>query len=300
VSAAVFWGIGTAFSELQYAGPKPGANNLVEAVFKRANSGNAVAKIAAHAAAGGTLTELQGGKFGHGFVAAGFTQALSPAVGQIGDDDGFGATLARTAVSAAIGGTASTLSGGSFANGAKTGAFQQLFNDSVHLESYADNYMSQSREVQLQNATFAAEVLVPGAGAYACLVGGCSYGAMALAVITDVPIFKWLKFGRIASPKVKMMYHYTSAAEDRFSTGLWPNSSVTNELIMSPYAASQRLGIPLPNKIIPIQSGSHFIPNRPPIVEQSPRYFGGGTDFINPARVDSSFIRPAIPLKSGN
>ena len=132
VSAAVFWGIGTAFSELQYAGPKPGANNLVEAVFKRANSGNAVAKIAAHAAAGGTLTELQGGKFGHGFVAAGFTEALSPAVGQIGDSDGFGAILARTAVSAAIGGTASTLSGGSFANGAKTAAFQELFNRTVH------------------------------------------------------------------------------------------------------------------------------------------------------------------------
>lgn len=103
VSAAVFWGIGTAFSELQYAGPKPGANNLVEAVFKRASSGNAVAKIAAHAVAGGTLTELQGGKFGHGFISAGFTEALSPAVGQI-DGKSFGAILSRTAVSAAIGG----------------------------------------------------------------------------------------------------------------------------------------------------------------------------------------------------
>ena len=107
------------------------ACHLVEAVFKRANSGNAVAKIAAHAAAGGTLTELQGGKFGHGFVAAGFTEALSPAVGNIEGGD-FGPVLSRTAVSAAIGGTASTLSGGSFANGAMTGAFQQLFNDGVH------------------------------------------------------------------------------------------------------------------------------------------------------------------------
>jgi len=131
VSAAVFWGIGTAFSELQYAGPKPGANNLVEAVFKRASSGNAVAKIAAHAVAGGTLTELQGGKFGHGLVAAGFTEALSPAVGQI-EGTRFGKVLSRTAVSAAIGGTASTLSGGSFANGAQTGAFQELFNRTVH------------------------------------------------------------------------------------------------------------------------------------------------------------------------
>jgi hypothetical protein len=40
--------------------------------------------------------------------------------------------LTKTAVSAAIGGTASKLSGGSFANGAQTGAFQQLFNHLSH------------------------------------------------------------------------------------------------------------------------------------------------------------------------
>ena len=85
----------------------------------------------AHATAGGTLNMLQGGKFGHGFVAAGFTEALSPAVGQM-EGKGFGAILARTAASAAIGGTASKLSGGKFANGAQTGAFQQLFNETVH------------------------------------------------------------------------------------------------------------------------------------------------------------------------
>jgi RHS repeat-associated protein len=130
VSAAAFWGIGTAFSELQYAGPKPGSNNMIEAVFKRSSSGSVLAKIAAHAGAGGTLNVLQGGKFGHGFVSAGFTEALSPAVGQIGGK-GFGAVLARTAASAAVGGTASKLSGGSFANGAQTGAFQQLFSATV-------------------------------------------------------------------------------------------------------------------------------------------------------------------------
>ena len=64
-------------------------------------------------------------------MAAGFTEALSPAVGQI-EGEGFGAIVTRTAVSAAIGGTASKLSGGSFANGAQTGAFQQLFNSVIH------------------------------------------------------------------------------------------------------------------------------------------------------------------------
>ncbi len=95
-------------------------------------SGQTLAKIAAHAGAGGTLNVLQGGKFGHGFVAAGFTEALSPAVGQFADRNDFGTILAKTATSAAIGGTASVLSGGSFANGATTGAFQQLFNSTIH------------------------------------------------------------------------------------------------------------------------------------------------------------------------
>jgi len=54
------------------------------------------------------------------------------AVGQLGDGKSFGSILARTAASAAIGGTANELSGGSFANGAATGAFQHLFNDTVH------------------------------------------------------------------------------------------------------------------------------------------------------------------------
>jgi len=129
VSAAAFWGIGTAFSssKIDLIQRAPG----VEIVTSRVASGSAIAKVAAHAAAGGTLNRLQGGKFGHGFASAGFTQALSPAVGQIGED-GFGSILARTAASAAIGGTASKLSGGNFANGARTAAFQQLFNETVH------------------------------------------------------------------------------------------------------------------------------------------------------------------------
>ena len=153
--------------------------------------------------------------------------------------------------------------------------------------------MSQSREVQLQNATFAAEVLVPGAGAYACVVGGCSYGAMALAVVTDIPIFKWLKFGRNS----KLMYHYTNAPESSFSGGLWAGSSVTDEMISDPFTASQRLGIRPPTQIIPIENVGQFVPNRPPIVQQSNRYFGGGTDFVNPSAVSPTLMRPAIPLK---
>ena len=133
-SAAAFFGIGsyfqgvaggnlTASAEAVQSGGK--AMNLMKSGL---TSGQTLAKIAAHAGAGGTLNVLQGGKFGHGFVAAGFTEALSPAVGQLGEGRDFGTVLAKTAASAAIGGTASKLSGGSFANGAQTGAFQQLFN----------------------------------------------------------------------------------------------------------------------------------------------------------------------------
>lgn len=74
------------------------------------------------------LHVLQGGKFGHGFSAAGFTQAFAPTIGALK-----GAKLmpARVAMAAAIGGTASKLSGGKFANGAITGAFSRLFNDEM-------------------------------------------------------------------------------------------------------------------------------------------------------------------------
>ncbi|WP_348734781.1 RHS repeat-associated core domain-containing protein, partial [Rheinheimera texasensis] len=89
-------------------------------------------RIAAHGIVGGISSELSGGKFGHGFAAAGFTQAAS----QIGGEGLFieGAESisdrASNAIKAAIiGGSASVLSGGKFVNGAITGAFSRLLND---------------------------------------------------------------------------------------------------------------------------------------------------------------------------
>ncbi len=86
-------------------------------------------KIAAHGGVGGLSSVLSGGKFGHGFAAAGFTQAVS----QVGGDSLFSKTdKAGNAVKAAlIGGTASAISGGKFANGAVTGAFSRMLNDDV-------------------------------------------------------------------------------------------------------------------------------------------------------------------------
>ncbi len=124
VSAAVFWGIGTQFS-------KAWAFDTGTACTQHMTRGAVAAKVAAHAATGGTLSVLQGGKFGHGFFSAGFTEALSPAVGQMGDGKSFGSVLGRTAASATIGGTVSKLTGGSFANGAVTAAFTVAFGNAI-------------------------------------------------------------------------------------------------------------------------------------------------------------------------
>ena len=67
------------------------------------------------------MAELQGGSFGHGFASAGFGEALSPAV------QGLRSVPAEAIATAVVGGTASVLAGGKFANGAVTGAFSYAF-----------------------------------------------------------------------------------------------------------------------------------------------------------------------------
>jgi len=120
-SAGVFWGIGSAFTTSTGFCDLNGVSRAMHTA-----TGSAVAKVAAHAAAGGVLTELQGGKFGHGFVSAGITVALSPAISKVGGR-GMKGIATRAALSATLGGTVSKLTGGKFANGAATSAFQQLF-----------------------------------------------------------------------------------------------------------------------------------------------------------------------------
>ena len=70
------------------------------------------------------MSVLQGGKFGHGFLSAGVTQAFAPAIDGIGGNSnsaGYfsaGNRASRIFVASVVGGTASQLSGGKFANGA--------------------------------------------------------------------------------------------------------------------------------------------------------------------------------------
>jgi hypothetical protein len=95
-----------------------------------------------------------------------------------------------------------------------------------------------------------------------------------------------------------LMYHYTTASESSFANGLWEGSSVTDKLYTDAAQASQELGIPVPNKVIPIQNTGQFVPNAPSIVQPSPLrgWSGGGSDFINPQRVPPSQLFPAQPI----
>lgn len=79
-------------------------------------------QITAHSIAGGVISELQGGEFGHGFVSAGFTKGITGAFGG-------GGVVQRYASATVAGGTASVISGGKFKNGALTASYQFLFNE---------------------------------------------------------------------------------------------------------------------------------------------------------------------------
>ncbi|WP_202844157.1 toxin TcdB middle/N-terminal domain-containing protein [Luteimonas saliphila] len=128
VSAAAFFGIGEAFANAgnwATQGDQIWGSGL--------NAAGYAAKTVAHGVAGGVMSKLQGGKFGHGFASAGVTQAFSAGIDRIGGGASNYAA-ARVAAAAALGGTASVLSGGKFANGAVTAAFSRAFNEEVHQE----------------------------------------------------------------------------------------------------------------------------------------------------------------------
>ncbi len=78
-------------------------------------------QIFVHGTAGGVMSTVQGGKFGHGFITAGIMKG----VGKIQT----GSNLGRTMIQSLVGGTLSKLTGGKFANGAVTSAIQYVVNE---------------------------------------------------------------------------------------------------------------------------------------------------------------------------
>ncbi len=99
--------------------------------------------------AGGIFNVVQGGEFGHGFIAAGVGILGAQGVGILGVSGFMGQTLA----SVVIGGTASQLSGGKFANGAASAAFAALVhNFSSIATSRSEQNTNKSDRIGAENA----------------------------------------------------------------------------------------------------------------------------------------------------
>ncbi len=104
-----------------YSGPQLytfGSNSLTAAQIAQ--------QITAHGLVGGIGAEIQGGKFGHGFISAGLTKGVMGTFSYANTSGG--AVVGRTLVAALVGGTVSELTGGKFGNGAATAAIAHLMN----------------------------------------------------------------------------------------------------------------------------------------------------------------------------
>ncbi len=124
-SAGVFHGIGKEFASMAKGPEGSGFWGT------RLTGGQFAAKVLTHGIAGGMMSTLQGGKFGHGFASAGVAQLAAPGIDGL-DEGNAGFSATRVAAAAIVGGTASVLSGGKFANGAVTAAFARAYNDERH------------------------------------------------------------------------------------------------------------------------------------------------------------------------
>jgi len=110
--------------------------------------------ILGNALVGGVEAELQGGKFGHGFAAAGFAAFAKPMNVRMWGISQAAAT-ARVITAAVIGGTGSVIAGGKFANGAVTGAFSQIFNGEKQVQEARDAFLKKTGVTNSQlNAIF--------------------------------------------------------------------------------------------------------------------------------------------------
>jgi len=89
--------------------------------------GHDASKFIAHGLVGGLVSELRSNNFASGFLAGGLSSLSPLRIGQVSLD---GELIERQAE--ALGGIGSVLGGGKFEDGAQTGAFGYLFNDSCH------------------------------------------------------------------------------------------------------------------------------------------------------------------------
>jgi RHS repeat-associated protein len=105
--------------------------------------------IAAHAFVGGVLSEIQGGKFGHGFASAGLTKAFMHHSGFDYSDGSAPAVIGRTIIAGVVGGTISELTGGKFVNGAITAAMAHLFNQEATEKQKRDILEIEKKKIEV-------------------------------------------------------------------------------------------------------------------------------------------------------
>uniref|UniRef100_UPI00249461A1 RHS repeat domain-containing protein n=1 Tax=Shewanella algicola TaxID=640633 RepID=UPI00249461A1 len=114
-------------------------------------------KVAAHGVAGGVSSVLNGGKFGHGFLSAGVTQALGNVKGLFTNAPQGIDRISNAVKAAVIGGTISEITGGKFTNGAITGAFSRLLNDDALAGSKKASTLNAKYEKGLENVKSAVD-----------------------------------------------------------------------------------------------------------------------------------------------
>jgi hypothetical protein len=132
---------GTNLKDSYIAGARAGVMSGVSAgIFKGAHilgeaGGNTVARLMLHGVAGGVMSELNGGKFGHGFASAFVTQLLEGAITENVDALNKGLSWERVAVAGMVGGAVSAATGGRFVNGAVSGAMSRGLNAELDNEN---------------------------------------------------------------------------------------------------------------------------------------------------------------------
>ena len=101
-----------------------------------------------HGISQGSISAASGGKFQHGFFSAALTSGVAPDIMKKFNSNG-----AKILASSVVGGTASVLGGGKFANGAITGAFVMIFNHMSHSERKDGEIEARKSKVDFQKAT---------------------------------------------------------------------------------------------------------------------------------------------------
>jgi RHS repeat-associated protein len=120
-TAAATYGVGSLAGEARSAVDKGGGSGFA------ANTASYGVKIIGHGVVQGASSELNGGKFEHGFMSGAFSAAASSMT-----TPGSNNLVQNTVMSAVVGGTASELGGGKFSNGAISGAMVYLCNEAMH------------------------------------------------------------------------------------------------------------------------------------------------------------------------